>query len=91
MYRTHLYLQLTSLALLSGAALADEATGTISNIDLSRNTFEMQGRTFTASPTTSAGPRLEELEEGDEVTVSFSPRARTGQDSVDVMAISKEE
>ena len=37
-----------ALALWAMAASADEVTGTISNIDLNRNTFQVEGKTFTA-------------------------------------------
>jgi hypothetical protein len=60
-------------ALGMGASLAqaDEATGPVMNIDLTRNTFEVDGKLFTASPANTVGPALSELEEGDEVTVSY--------------------
>ena len=47
------------LALTAGVAVADEVTGTISNIDLTRNTFRLEGKTFTASPNNTVGDQVE--------------------------------
>ena len=58
-----------ALALWALAASADEITGTISNIDLTRNTFKVEGKTFTASPSNTVGVKLSELKEGDKVRV----------------------
>ena len=58
-----------ALALWAMAASADEVTGTISNIDLTRNTFLVEGKTFTASPSNTVGDKLSELKEGDKVRV----------------------
>jgi hypothetical protein len=57
------------LALMAGGAVADEDTGTVQNIDLTRMTFEVEGKTFTASPSNTVGVKLDELKEGDKITV----------------------
>jgi hypothetical protein len=44
-----------ALALSVSAASADEITGTVSNIDLTRATFMVDGRTFTADPNNTVG------------------------------------
>ena len=59
-----------ALALWAMAASADEITGTISNIDLTRNTFQLEGKTYTASPSNTVGDKLSELKEGDKVRVN---------------------
>ena len=59
----------TVLALMAGGAVADEVKGTISNIDLTRKTFTVEGKTFTASPNNTVGVKLEELKDGDTVRV----------------------
>ena len=56
-----------ALALWALAASADDITGTISNIDLTRNTFQLEGKTYTASPTNTVGVKLSSLKEGDRV------------------------
>jgi hypothetical protein len=61
------------LALSTMAASAEELTGKISNINLNRNTFQIEGiegKTFTASPTNTVGPKLSELMESDKVTIT---------------------
>ena len=52
------------LALTAGVAVADELTGTISNIDLTRNTFQLEGKTFTASPSNTVGDKLADAQAG---------------------------
>ena len=61
-----------ALALWAVAASADEATGTISNIDLYRNTFIVDGKYFAASPTNTVGAKLSKLKDGDKVTVWYA-------------------
>jgi hypothetical protein len=66
-----------ALALWAMAASADEATGTISNINLTRNTFIVEGKTYTASPSNTVGVKLSELKEGDKVRVSTADTTAT--------------
>jgi hypothetical protein len=66
-----------ALALWAMAASADDVTGTISNIDLTRNTFQVEGKTFTASPSNTVGTKLSELKEGDRVRVSTQDTTAT--------------
>jgi hypothetical protein len=80
----------TVLALMAGGAVADEATGTVQNIDLTRMTFEVGDKTFTASPSNTVGTKLDELQEGDKVTVEFEePEQDTGP--INAMMIKKAE
>jgi ABC-type glycerol-3-phosphate transport system substrate-binding protein len=79
-----------ALALSAMAASADELTGTISNIDLTRNTFEVEGKTFTASPTNTVGAKLDSLMEGDKVTVEATD-IETGKQPINVMRLEKAE
>jgi Cu/Ag efflux protein CusF len=79
-----------ALALSAVAASADEVTGTITNIDLTANTFELEGKTFTASPTNTVGAKLSELKEGDQVTVEATD-IETGQEPINAMRLEKAE
>ena len=79
-----------ALCLSAMAASADELTGTISNIDLTRNTFMLEGKTFTASPTNTVGPKLSELSEGDKITISGTD-FEAGKQPLNVMTIKKAE
>ena len=79
-----------ALALSAVAGSADELTGAISNIDLNRNTFELEGKTFRASPTNTVGPKLSELREGDTVTITGA-KFHTGRAPYNVLTIRKAE
>ena len=48
----------SALVLLAHAASADEVTGTVSSIDLTANTFMVDGKTYAASPTNTVGAKL---------------------------------
>ena len=80
----------TVLALMAGGAVADEVTGTVQNIDLTRNTFEVEGKTFTASPSNTVGVKLDELQEGDKITVEATD-IETGKEPINAMTIKKAE
>ena len=58
-----------ALALWALAASADEVTGPISNINLTRNTFIVEGKTYTASPSNTVGVKLSALKEGDNMSI----------------------
>ncbi|MGH6900606.1 MAG: hypothetical protein ACREJ5_29320 [Geminicoccaceae bacterium] len=79
-----------ALGLSAMAAAADEVTGTISNIDLTRNTFQLEGKTFTADPNNTVGPALSELKDGDTVTVEATD-IETGKQPINAMMIKKAE
>jgi hypothetical protein len=79
-----------ALALWAAAASADEVTGTISNIDLTRNTFMLEGKTFTASPSNTVGAKLSELKEGDKVRVDATD-IETGKEPINAMSLQKME
>ena len=72
------------------AASADEITGTISNIDLTRNTFMLEGKTYTASPSNTVGVKLSELKEGDKVRVN-SADTTAGKEPYNAMSLKKVE
>lgn len=68
-----------ALALAAGAASADEVTGTITEIDATaRNimvtdeTRPEEQRVFAVSDTNTVGPTIDELREGDRVTIFFA-------------------
>ena len=79
-----------ALALWAMAASADEITGTISNIDLTRNTFQLEGKTYTASPSNTVGAKLSELKEGDKVRIE-SEDTSSGNEPYNVMSLQKVE
>ena len=78
-----------ALALGASLAHADEVKGMIENIDLTQNTFMVGEKLFTASPENTVGPKLEELKEGDEVTVFFEDPGESGEGPINAMTISK--
>ena len=81
-----------AMALSVSAASAAELTGTISSIDLTRNTFMMDGKTFTASPTNTVGAKLSDLQEGDTVKVEVATQdMNTGKQPFNVMVLEKVE
>jgi ABC-type glycerol-3-phosphate transport system substrate-binding protein len=79
-----------ALGLSAMAASADEVTGTISNIDLTRNTFMVEGKTFTASPSNTVGVKLSDLMEGDKVRVDASD-IQSGKQPINAMSLQKGE
>jgi hypothetical protein len=78
-----------ALALWAMAASADQLKGTISNIDLTRNTFMLEGKTFTASPSNTVGAKLTELKEGDEITINYATVGAAEKEPYNVLAIQK--
>ena len=79
-----------ALGLSAMAASADELTGTISNIDLTRMTFQLEGKTFTADPNNTVGTKLSDLAEGDKVTVEATD-VETGKQPINAMRLEKAE
>jgi Cu/Ag efflux protein CusF len=85
-----------ALALAAGAASADEWTGTITEIDevagrivVSDETRPDQQRVFAVSDTNTVGPALDELREGDKISIFFADdQAESGQ-PVNAMTIEK--
>lgn len=79
-----------ALALSAMAASADEVEGTITNIDLTNNTFQVEGKTFTASPTNTVGDKLSDLQEGDQVKVEATD-IESGTEPINAMTLEKVE
>jgi len=71
MYRMLGMAAVAVFALGTAAAYAADAEGPIENIDLTNNTFEVNGILFTASPENTVGPDLKELKEGEKVDVFY--------------------
>jgi hypothetical protein len=81
-----------ALAFSVSAASADEVTGTISDIDLNRSTFMVDGKTYAASPTNTVGAKLSDLQDGDTVKIEFATQdAQTGKQPINVMVLEKVE
>jgi hypothetical protein len=70
-------------------ASADETTGTISKIDLIRNTFIVDGIYFAASPSNTVGAKLSRLKEGDRVTVEYAGDWADQRGPVNAMILKK--
>ena len=68
-----------ALGLGASLAQADEVKGMVENIDMTQHTFMVGDKLFAASPSNTVGPSLEELKEGDEVTVFFENSGRNRQ------------
>jgi len=82
----------SALALFVNSASADEVTGTISDINMTRGTFEVEGMLFTASDENTVGVDLGELKEGDTVSVTYTPHAEsTGDPVTNAMTLEKAE
>jgi hypothetical protein len=79
------------LALWAVAASADQLTGTISNIDLTRNSFTLEGWEFRASPYNTVGTKLSELKDGDKVTIEYTTGGGGGREKwpMNVMILKK--
>jgi hypothetical protein len=81
-----------AMALSVSAASAEDITGTISNIDLTRSTFMVDGKTYAASPTNTVGSKLADLEDGDTVKLSVTTAdAQSGKQPINVMILEKVE
>ena len=61
----------SGLVLGAAVAHADEVTGIVKNVDPTRNTFEVKGTTFVADANNTVGTPLNQIEEGDKVTVFY--------------------
>jgi hypothetical protein len=79
-----------ALALWAMAASADDVTGSVSNIDLTRNTFQIEGTTYTAAPANTVGVKLSELKEGDKVSLKTA-QSVSGKEPYNVITMKKVE
>ena len=66
-------------ALILGATLAhaDSITGYVKNLDTAHNSFKVGDELFKAAPNNTAGASVDELKEGDKVTVMYA-KSTTG-------------
>lgn len=81
-----------ALAFSVGAASAADMTGTISSIDLTANTFVVDGKTYAASGTNTVGAKLSDLQEGDKVKFSVATQdLNSGKQPFNVMTLEKVE
>jgi Protein of unknown function (DUF1344) len=81
-----------AMAFSVSAASADEVTGTISDIDLNRSTFVVDGKTYAASPTNTIGTKLSDLQDGDTVKIEVATQdAQSGVQPINVMVLEKVE
>jgi hypothetical protein len=72
----------TALAFAAGVASAQNAQGTIENIDPVAKTIVVDGQVYQMPDETTAGVALEELEVGDKVDITFSDEDRGDDTSV---------
>jgi phosphotransferase system HPr-like phosphotransfer protein len=76
----------------ASSAFADSATGTVTEVNTTANTFMLSGRTYTAGANNVVGLKVSDLKAGDKVRVTFSGRdAVSGKSPINVMSITKEE
>ena len=81
----------SALALLAYGANAEEVSGTISAIDLTANTFVVDGKSFAANPQNTVGTALSELQDGDTVRVEFSEEdSASGKSPINAMVLEKQ-
>ena len=62
----------TALTLSATLAHADSVTGYVTNINSTQNRLEVGGKLFNAAANNTVGTPLDELKEGDKVTVTYS-------------------
>ena len=81
-----------AMALTASGAFADSATGVVSDINTTANTFMMHGNTYTAGENNVVGLKVGDLKEGDKVRITFASRdATSGKSPINVMSITREE
>jgi PDZ domain-containing secreted protein len=61
----------TSLAFVAGTAYAEQAEGTIEKIDATAGTIMVDGDNYRVLDEGTAGDTLQDLKEGDKVTIQF--------------------
>ena len=66
-----------TLTLMVSVAQAASITGTVTHVNTTNNTIQVEGFTFAMSPTNTVGLKITELKEGDIVTVVFSSKGRS--------------
>jgi hypothetical protein len=81
-----------AMAFMVSSASADDATGTVSGINTTKNTFMLGGKTYTAGASNVVGMKVGDLKEGDKVKITFSNAdATSGKQPINVMSIQKAE
>ena len=81
-----------AMAFMASGASADEATGTVTNINTTANTFQMHGRTYTAGDNNVVGLKVSELEDGQQYRITFTTAdANSGKQPINVMSITPEQ
>ena len=77
-----------AVCLFAQGASADTAEGTIESINLIANTFNVGGEAYQWSSMNSIGPDLQDLNEGDEVKINYSP-THSGKNTVQRITLVK--
>jgi hypothetical protein len=79
-----------AMAFMVSSASADEATGTVSGVNKTANTFMLDGKTYTAGDSNVVGMKVSDLADGDKVKITFSGAdATSGKQPINVMSIEK--
>jgi hypothetical protein len=78
-----------ALAFMAQAAKAEGISGAIEEIDPEANTIVVGGTVFTVASGT-VGPKIDELEQGDNVEIVFSPKSGT-EDTFNTLMIRRKE
>jgi hypothetical protein len=81
-----------AMAFMVSSASAEDATGTVSNVNTTANTFMLDGKTYTAGDANVVGLKVSDLKNGDKVKINFSNQdATSGKSPINVMSIHKAE
>jgi hypothetical protein len=78
------------LACMIGTAHADEITGTVDDINLTRNRITVGGKSFAMSPHNTVGVKIGDLKIGDRVRVFYASGRVPSETRFNAMRVEKE-
>lgn len=86
--RRLLGLAAAALVFMASAAIADEISGTVENLDKTASTFVVGDKPFTLSSDASGDVTIDDLKDGDQVKIEYVQNQ--GSEPNNVMKIEKE-
>lgn len=86
--RRLLGLAAAALVFMASAAIADEISGAVENLDKTANTFVVDGKPFALSADASGDVTIDDLKDGDQVKIEYVQNQ--GSEPNNVMKIEKE-
>lgn len=86
--RRLLGLAAAALVFMASAAIADEISGAVENLDKTANTFVVGGKPFALSSDASGDVTIDDLKDGDQVKIEYVQNQ--GSEPNNVMKIEKE-